>query len=78
MQLERVGEHAPARHRDCRLDLVADGVEHQRDARERLHRPVVEEERESPPLVLLGGDQSLREKVELVPALVPGPGRRVH
>src|SRR2546428_57562 len=43
------------------VDRVADGVEHQRDAGERLHRPVVQEERKPAPLVLLGGDQLLGE-----------------
>ncbi len=32
-------------------------VEHQRDPGEVLNRPVVEEEGDPPPLVLLGGDQ---------------------
>ncbi len=31
-------------------------VEHERDAGERLHGAVVEEERDAPPLVLLGGE----------------------
>ena len=37
----------------------SDGVEHERDARERLHRPVVEEERDAAPLVLLGREDLL-------------------
>ena len=78
MQPERVREHALCCLEIAVVDLVADGVEHQRDTRERLDRPVVEEERDLLLLVLLGGDQSLREKIELVPALVPGLGRRVH
>ena len=36
-------------------------VEHQRDPRHRLHRPVVEEEREPAALVLLGRDQLIGE-----------------
>ena len=36
-------------------------VEHQRDARHRLHGAVVEEEREPAPLLLLGGDQLIGE-----------------
>ena len=40
-------------------DQVEGGVEHERDARERLHRPVVEEERDAPPLVLLGREDLL-------------------
>ena len=39
------------------FERVDHGVEHQRDPRQRLHRPVVEEEREPAPLLLLGGDQ---------------------
>ena len=35
-------------------DQVERRVEHERDAGERLHRPVVEEERDAAPLVLLG------------------------
>ena len=38
-------------------------VEHERDAGERLHRAVVEEERDSPPLVLLGGEDLLGRAV---------------
>ncbi len=40
-------------------DQVERGVEHERDSRERLHRPVVEEEGDAPPLVLLGGEDLL-------------------
>ena len=36
-----------------------DRVEHERDAGERLHRPVVEEQRDAPPLVLLGREDLL-------------------
>jgi hypothetical protein len=38
---------------------MVDCVEHQRDARERLDRPIVELEREAATLVLLGGDALL-------------------
>ena len=41
------------------LDEVERRVEHERDAGERLHRAVVEEERDAPPLVLLGGEDLL-------------------
>jgi len=40
---------------------VADRVEHQRDPRERLDRPVVEEQGEPSSLVLLGCDQLLEQ-----------------
>ena len=49
------------------FDRVGDRVEHQRDPRERLHRPVVEEERDPPPLVLLGGDQPVLKAGAVVP-----------
>ena len=38
-------------------DRVQRAVEHQRDPGELLHRPVVQEERQPPALVLLGRDQ---------------------
>ena len=41
----------------ARLNRVQRPVEHQRDPRELLHRPVVQEQRDPPPLVLLGRDQ---------------------
>jgi len=41
------------------LDQVEGGVEHERDARERLHGPVVEEEGDAPALVLLRGEDLL-------------------
>jgi hypothetical protein len=41
-------------------------VEHERDPGEVLHRPVVEEEGEPPPLVLLGRDDPLDEPLPLV------------
>ena len=41
-------------------------VEHQRDPGEVLDRPVVEEEREPAPLVLLGRDDPLDEPLALV------------
>ena len=40
-------------------DQVERGVEHERDARERLHGAVVEEERDAPPLVLLRSEDAL-------------------
>ena len=42
------------------LDEVERCVEHERDTRERLHRPVVKEQRDAAPLVLLGGENLLR------------------
>ena len=41
------------------FDEVGDGVEHQRDAGERLHGPVVQEERDAATLVLLRGEDLL-------------------
>ena len=38
---------------------------HERDSGERLERPVVEEEGEAAPLVLLGGDELCREAFAL-------------
>ena len=58
---ERLVEHLFRALEISVLDRSADGVEHQRDAGERLNRAVVEEEREPPPLVLLGGDQLFGE-----------------
>ena len=40
-------------------DQVEGGVEHEGDARERLHWAVVEEERDAPPLVLLRSEDAL-------------------
>ena len=44
-----------------RLERVGDRVEHEADPGERLHGPVVEEECEPAPLLLLGRDQLIRE-----------------
>ena len=64
--LER-GRHDPARRlRPAVVDRLHRRVEHQRDPGEVLHRPVVEEEREAAPLVLLGGDDPLDEPLALV------------
>jgi hypothetical protein len=43
------------------LDGPDDGVQHQRDPGERLYRPVVQEQREPPTLLLLGGHQLVGE-----------------
>ena len=71
---ERVGQHLLRGFELAFLDRVADGIEHQRDAGEVLHRPVVEEQRDPAPLVLLGGDQSLGEPSAL--GCPPGRARR--
>jgi hypothetical protein len=58
------------------LDRVSDGVEHQGDAGERLHRAVVEEERDPAALVLLGSDELLDETLALallLPAVRTAP-----
>ena len=47
-------------------DRLHGRVEHERDPREVLHRPVVEEERQPPPLVLLRRDQPVGELGALV------------
>ena len=44
---------------------MVDAVEQERDSRERLHRPVVQEEREPPALVLLGRDQLIGQPLAL-------------
>ena len=59
--LERRPEHLLRLVGPVLLDRVDDAVEHQRDARHRLHRAVVEEEREPAPLLLLGRDQLVGE-----------------
>ena len=43
------------------LDGGDDRVEHERDARHRLNGSVVQEQRQAPALLLLGGDQLVRE-----------------
>ena len=55
--ISRASSDAPVSQR------VQRPVEHQRDPGELLHRPVVQEEREPPPLVLLGGDQPVERLV---------------
>ena len=65
-RLERRG-HDPARRPGPPVvDRLHRRVEHQRDPGEVLHRPVVQEEREPAPLVLLGGDDPLDEALALV------------
>ena len=59
--LERRAEHLLRLVGAVRLDRVDDAVEHERDPRHRLHRPVVEEEREPATLLLLGRDQLVGE-----------------
>ena len=61
MALERLGQHLLCGLELALIDRVGNGVEHQRDAGERLNGPVVKEEREPAPLVLLGRDQTLGE-----------------
>ena len=57
----------------ARLRKSSDRVEHERDAGERLHRAVVEEQRDAPPLVLLGREDLLCEL-----GAPGGIGRLVH
>ncbi len=74
--VERARQHLPRVVEAAFLDRVADRVEHQRDSGERLHRAVVEEEREPPALVLLGRDQLL-EQADPLALLAPAlPCRR--
>jgi len=55
------------------------GVVHERDPRHGLQRPVVEEDRQSPALVLLGGDEALGQAGALVLALPRlGASRRLQ
>jgi hypothetical protein len=61
MEYERVVEHLFRALEVSVLDRAADRVEHQCDTGKCLNGPVVEEERESAPLVLLGGDQLFGE-----------------
>src|SRR5205823_5164470 len=70
LPVARVSEHLLGVVVAALLDRVPDRVEHQRDARERLDGAVVEEEREAPPLVLLGSDELL-EQADLLPLLAP-------
>ncbi len=48
-------------------DQVERGVEHQRNAGERLHRAVVQEERDPPPLVLFRREDLLGQLAVGVP-----------
>ena len=41
---------------DAALEKVGRRVEHERDARERLHRAIVKEQRDAATLILLGGE----------------------
>ena len=60
-------------------DQVERCVEHQRHARERLHRAVVQEERDAPPLVLLRREHLLgRLAVRSGDRVALGVGRRLH
>ena len=59
--LERRPEHLLRLVGPVLLDRVDDAVEHERDARHRLHWAVVEEERQPAPLLLLGRDQLVGE-----------------
>ena len=51
-------------------------VEHQRDPGELLHRPVVQEQREPPPLVLLCRDQPIQRLVFVIHLASLGQPRR--
>jgi hypothetical protein len=55
--LERGAEHLLRLVGAVRFDRVDHAVEHERDPGHRLHRPVVEKEREPATLLLLGRDQ---------------------
>ena len=57
LPVERGAEHVAGVVELAGLDRVQRRVEHQRDAGQVLHRAVVQEQRDAPPLVLLGGDQ---------------------
>ncbi len=59
LALEDLREHALRLLEAAGLDRGRDRVQHQRDPRQRLHRPVVEEEREPAALLLLGGDDEV-------------------
>jgi hypothetical protein len=57
-------------------DEVERGVEHERDAGERLHRPVVEEEGDPPAFVLLRREDVLGQlAVGVVDGRAPGASR---
>ncbi len=60
-------------------DQVERRVEHERHPGERLHRAVVEKERDAPPLVLLRREHLLgRLAVRRCDRVVLGAGRRLH
>ena len=65
MPLERVAQYLVGLVEPVSLERVDYGVEHQADPGKRLHRSVVEEEREPAALVLLGRDQLIRETCAL-------------
>ena len=65
MPLERRVEHGGRLLESPALERVDHRVEHQADPGQRLHRTVVEEERQAPALLLLGGDQLVREPCAL-------------
>jgi hypothetical protein len=67
---ERVGEHLLGGVEPALVDCVADGIEHERDSGEILHRPVVEKQRNPAPLVLLGRDEAFGEPSALGSLLV--------
>jgi len=60
--LERLRQHVARLVRASLRDEVERRVEHQRDPGERLDGAVVEEERDPPPLVLLGAEDLLRRR----------------
>ena len=65
MPLQRGGHDPARRFGPAVVDRLDGRVEHQRDPGEVLHRPVVQEEGEPAPLVLLGGDDPLDEAFPL-------------
>ena len=65
MALQRRAEHLLGLLQPLLLQRPDDRVEHQADSRQRLHRPVVEEECEPPALILLGRDQLVGEPCAL-------------
>ena len=66
MALERRSHDPPCHLRLALVDRLHGGVEHQRDPGQALHGPVVEEEREPAPFVLLGRDDPLDQALALV------------
>jgi len=59
----RLGSRRDLFRESAALQRPADGVEHQRDAGQRLDRPVVEKERQPAALLLLGGHELPRESL---------------